>query len=133
MAGPYCAAVLILHLMTATAWRDWRVGSPYCPRSLETEGFVHCTAGDELMLDVANRYYVATEGDLVVATLDSMALGSEVRWERSAPPDGSASEYVDGAPLFPHVYGPLEREAVVEVRRLVRDGGGRFEGYVAMA
>jgi uncharacterized protein (DUF952 family) len=129
MSGPYCASVLILHLMTADTWRAWQPGSSYRPPSLQTEGFVHCTAGDDLMLQVANRFY-RSDDDLVVVALESADLGSEVRWEPPAHPDGSA--HGDG-PLFPHVYGPLEREAVVGVRRVVSDGDGRFVGYAPMA
>ncbi len=33
------------------------------------------------------------------------------------------------APIFPHIYGPLNREAVVGVRKLVRAEDGTFTGY----
>jgi uncharacterized protein (DUF952 family) len=132
MGGPYCAAVLILHLMTAGAWHEWRSGRPYAPASLATEGFVHCTAGDDLMLDVANRFYRGHD-DLVAVTVDPALLGSEVRWERAADPAGSRPWAGGDGPRFPHVYGPLEREAVVDVRRMVQDGDGRFSGYEPMA
>jgi uncharacterized protein (DUF952 family) len=132
MSGPYCATVLILHLMTLDAWHGWRPGERYAPASLDIEGFVHCTAGDDLMLDVANRFY-AGRYDLVVVTLDTTVLGSDVRWEPPAHPDGSAPADAVDAPRFPHVYGPLEREAVVGVRRVTRDGDGRFSGYEPMA
>jgi uncharacterized protein (DUF952 family) len=123
--------VLILHVMTAEAWRSWRPGEPYAPASLSAEGFVHCS-GDDVMLDVANRFYASDEGDWVVVTLDPAELGSEVRWEPAAHPDGSPPDTAAGPVLFPHVYGPLEREAVVGVRRLVREGGA-FVGYGPMA
>ena len=117
---------MILHLMPRPAWEQWRVAGTYEPPSLASEGFVHCTGNDDLMLAVANRFYSGEPGEVVVVTLDEGRLTREVRWEAPAHPDGTAP--TDNEPLFPHVYGPLDREAVVRVRRLVRSGS-RFVGY----
>jgi uncharacterized protein (DUF952 family) len=122
-------ARMILHLMPLDEWRSWRDGEPYQPDSLASEGFVHCTGDDVVLLDVANRFY--GDADAVVAvSLDPEQLTHEVRWEPPAHPDGTTPE--EDAPLFPHVYGPLDREAVTGVRRLARVDG-RFAGYVPMA
>ena len=91
-------------------------GGGYAPASLATEGFVHCTSGDPLMLDVANRFYGDTAGNLVAVAIETDRLTSEVRWEAPAHPDGS--EAPADAPLFPHVYGPLNLDAVVAVAPL---------------
>jgi uncharacterized protein (DUF952 family) len=117
---------VILHLMPVAAWGVWRDGGTYEPASLSIEGFVHCTGDDDLMLTVANQFYAEEPGELVVVTLDEARLASEVRWEAPAHPDGGAP--VSDEPVFPHVYGPLDRDAVVGVRRL-RRSGGRFTGY----
>jgi uncharacterized protein (DUF952 family) len=117
--------VIVLHLMPAAAWRAWQAGGAYEPVSLAGEGFVHCTAGDQLMLDVANRFYAGAD-DVVAVALETDRLTSEVRWEAPAHPDGTAA--ADDGPRFPHVYGPLDRSAVVGVRRLVVGTGG-FVGY----
>jgi uncharacterized protein (DUF952 family) len=117
---------MILHLMPLEAWEVWRDGGPYEPPSLATEGFVHCTGDDELMLTVANRFYVDEPGGVVVVSLDDDRLTSDVRWEPAAHPDGQPAS--DDEPRFPHVYGPIDRGAVVDVRRLQRVDG-RFAGY----
>jgi len=121
--------VIVLHLMPAPSWRAWSGDGRHEPATLATEGFVHCTAGDELMLTVANRFYAGAE-DLVAVALETDRLTSEVRWETPAHPDGSAAS--GDEPAFPHVYGPLDGDAVVGARRVVRDAGGRFVGYSAM-
>jgi hypothetical protein len=120
---------MILHLMCLDDWRAWRDGASYQPASLGTEGFVHCTGSDVQLLEVANRFYDHVDA-LVAVTLDPEQLTQEVRWEPPAHPDGSTPE--SDAPLFPHVYGPLDRNAVTGVRRLARVNG-RFAGYVPMA
>jgi len=117
---------VILHLMARPAWEQWRDGGEYDPPSLASEGFVHCTGDDDLMLAVANRFYSGEAADVVVVTLDDPRLTSEVRWEAPAHPDGTPATGAE--PLFPHVYGPLDRDAVVGARRLLRSGS-RFVGY----
>ncbi|MCC6386576.1 MAG: DUF952 domain-containing protein [Dehalococcoidia bacterium] len=113
---------VILHLAPAGRWRTWPAGTAYLPEAYEADGFVHCTAGDELMLAVANRFYGDGPGAFVALTIDPGQLTSELRWEAS----------VDGlAPLFPHVYGPIDAAAVMAVRPVLRAPDGRFTGFGA--
>src|SRR5262249_47739818 len=110
----------IYHLASAARWRDWPANTPYLPAEYYADGFVHCTAGDDLMVQVANRYYRAAPGDFVLLVIDSNRLTAELRWE--APGDGLA-------PQFPHVYGPIDREAIVGVRQMRRAESGEFVGW----
>ena len=123
--------MIVLHLMPVDAWRAWMAGGEYDPASLASEGFAHCTAGDDLMLTVANRFYAHGGDELVAVALETDRLTSEVRWEAPAHPDGSAP--LADQPRFPHVYGPLDREAIAGARRLVRGDDGRFRGYAPIA
>jgi uncharacterized protein (DUF952 family) len=126
---------MILHLVRATTWRTCREEATYAPDGYETEGFVHCSPDDEVMLVVANRYYADADDEVLVLGLDELRLTSDVRWEAPSPPgrdrddsEGASPEHPLAAVRFPHVYGPLDVPAVVEVRRLVRDDG-RYVGY----
>jgi uncharacterized protein (DUF952 family) len=119
----------ILHLMTEDEWRKLPLRGTWSPPSLAAEGFVHCTGDDDLMLAVANNFYRHETAPLVVLTLDTDRLRSEVRWEAPVHPDGTAAR--EDEPRFPHVYGPIDVAAVVGVRHLVRDTDGRFTGYEA--
>jgi uncharacterized protein (DUF952 family) len=114
---------VILHLAPEADWRAIPEGAAYAPDSLRTEGFVHCTAGEELLLRVANTFYAAIPGAYVVLDVDETRLTSEVRWEAPLSDDPLAA-----VAQFPHVYGPLDRAAVVRVRALQRDDSGRFVG-----
>jgi uncharacterized protein (DUF952 family) len=76
---------------------------------------------------VANAYYRSVPGALVVLELDEAKLGSVVRWEPPAHPDGRPAK--GDEPLFPHVFGPIRVAAVVSVRSVVRDSEGAFIGY----
>jgi uncharacterized protein (DUF952 family) len=119
--------VILLHLLAESDWLALAGASSYSPASLAAEGFVHCTAGDDLMLQVARSFYADETEELIVLSLDADRLDSEVRWETPspAPPPGSA------VTEFPHVYGPIDLGAVVGVRRLQRDAAGRFVGFAS--
>src|SRR5690242_15798968 len=108
----------VYHLAPAERWRGWPAGTPYAPAEYAADGFVHCTAGEELMLAVANRFYRQVPGPFVLLTLDVERLDAPLRWEES-PTD-------DLAPVFPHLYGPINHEAVVAVREAVRAPDGTF-------
>ena len=113
----------VYHLAPAERWRGWPAGTPYEPAEYAADGFVHCTAGEELMLAVANRFYRQVPGPFVLLTLDVERLDAPLRWEES-PTD-------DLAPVFPHLYGPINHEAVVAVREAVRAPDGTFQRWGA--
>jgi uncharacterized protein (DUF952 family) len=101
---------VILHIATAAAW-DAAVaaGGPYAHPSLDAEGFIHCSTDDQLP-GTLDRYFADTDrAQLAVLVVDPDRLGgdAELRWERST-----------GDEDFPHVYGPIPLDAVVEVRGL---------------
>lgn len=115
---------MILHLVPAATWAELADAATYSPESLATEGFVHCSGDDEVMLAVANAFYRGV-GEALVLSIDEHELTAAVRWEAAAPRPVNGDE----ATRFPHVYGPLDLAAVVGVRRLVRDDTGRFVRY----
>jgi uncharacterized protein (DUF952 family) len=109
----------IYHMVPTARWKDWPVDVPYLPAEFEKDGFVHCTAGDELMLKVANHFYTNVPGDFGLLVIETDRLTSELKWESPTPGDTLA-------PLFPHIYGPINRDAVVAVRTMQRNADGQF-------
>src|SRR5687767_12068688 len=106
----------IYHLVTPPLWEsapeeDYRAGS------LDSEGFIHCSFAHQVAW-AANRFY-ATADDLLVLEIDPARLTSPLRVE---PPTGAAAD----AERFPHVYGPLNRAAVVRAHPLSRGDDGRW-------
>jgi uncharacterized protein (DUF952 family) len=94
-------------------WESQREAASYEPEAFEREGFVHCTHGEQYLVDVGNRYYVDDPRPHVALQIDVVKLAARVVYE-------------DPEHVFPHVYGPIETDAVVAVREMVRDSGGRF-------
>ena len=118
----------IFHLAPAERWHDWPAGQPYLPAEYSGDGFVHCTAEYDLMLQVANRFYRVAPGDFVMLVIDPARLSAPLRWEAPAHPSGATGPNAAG-PLFPHIYGPIDRAAVIEVRPVRRAESGEFLGW----
>ena len=96
---------MILHVVARSAWEAARTSSTYRAESLDSEGFIHFSRRHQLARTV-ERYYAGVSG-LVVLVVDPGRLG-DLREELS-PSTGET---------FPHLYGPLPVDAVVEVTPL---------------
>jgi uncharacterized protein (DUF952 family) len=83
-------------------------------RTLAEEGFIHASTADQVA-SVANMFYKGVPG-LVVLVIDVGRVEPEVRYE-------DVPEF--GQP-FPHVYGPLNTDAVVAAVRLDPDPDGNY-------
>jgi uncharacterized protein (DUF952 family) len=117
---------LILHIIARAEWeRALLVDGYYRAPSLETEGFIHCSTPAQVA-NVANAFYKDAI-DLVLLCIDPNRVESEVRFEPPAPVDGAPAdmEIEDGA-LFPHIYGPLNGDAVLLVVPFEPDSDGTF-------
>ena len=118
----------ILHLAPAEYFQAIPPDTPYLPIDYERDGFVHCTQGAGLLLRVANAFYKDMPGDFVVLVIDEDRLAAPVKYEPPIPVSGGGPISSD-AILFPHVYGPIDRQAIVDVVGVRRDAHGAFTGY----
>ena len=103
---------LILHLASNDAWLVAVQKGQYHADSLSTEGFIHCSTESQIV-DVANAFYHGQHG-LVLLVLDPDKLTAELKWEPPAHPNPERAAKV-GDELFPHIYGPLNVDAVKQV------------------
>jgi uncharacterized protein (DUF952 family) len=101
----------IYHLALASHWAAAQQAGEYAVstlgRTLQEEGFIHASRADQWP-GVRERFYSDVTEPLVLLVIDPARLTAEVR-EEAVP---------DSAETFPHVYGPIEVAAVVEVRTL---------------
>lgn len=103
---------MILHLALLGDWNEARrTGAyPWSTRGLTLAqvGYVHCSH-EHQWRGVRERFYAdLSDDELVLLEIDESLLTSPVVVER-----------LDGAPdEFPHIYGPLEIDAVVGERSL---------------
>jgi uncharacterized protein (DUF952 family) len=102
----------LYHLCDRVDWQEAQAQGEYRPSSLAQEGFIHCSTPEQVVA-TANRFYHERRG-LVLLTIDRGRVRPEVRFE---PADGS---------LFPHVYGPLNMDAVVNAQEFEPGEDGTF-------
>ncbi len=103
----------IYHLVPRRVWEE-PPEQPYRADSLSSEGFIHCSFAEQVAW-AANRFY-ADQRDLLVLHLDPSRLSSPVR-----------EEACESGEIFPHIYGPINRDAVVMVQPLTRGADGRWQ------
>ena len=122
----------IYHLVPARYYDAQPVAQPYLPETFEQEGFMHCTAGLPLLLKIANLYFAELPDSLLVLEIDPARLNSPLKFEAPSPPANSPAEASSHDPelLFPHIYGPLNREAIIRVFPLVRNEAGDWDSEV---
>lgn len=115
----------ILHIVPASYFNAQPSDQPYLPEAYPGDGFIHCTQQPEVMLGIANRFYQKVDGEVLVLVIDADRVTADVKWESPAHPDGSPTQPGE-AILFPHIYGPLNRDAITSIRVAVRDSAGNF-------
>ncbi|WP_200531526.1 DUF952 domain-containing protein [Halorubrum sp. LN27] len=103
----------IVHVLSRADWDTFQDQEEYHPRSLDEQGFVHCSKIGQIGL-VAD-YNHADDDELMLVLLDESHLDAPVRYET----DGE-----DGKSAFPHVYGPLTLDAVIEIFPFEQDETG---------
>ena len=96
---------LIYHVVSTADWSGQKDQSAYQAASLKTEGFIHLS-DKEQVAGVLERYYQGVP-DLLLLHVDPSRLVHELTYEVATNNE-----------RFPHLYGPLNKEAVVEVEQL---------------
>lgn len=104
---------LILHITRRSHWQEAQQIGSYQADSLDIEGFIHCSTVSQVVR-VANMYYRG-QRNLVLLCIDPTKLAADLRY------DDVAGE------LFPHLYGPLNLDAVFQVFDFEPGADGRFE------
>lgn len=109
---------MIVHLVTNAELEAAKTTGAISPESLNTEGFVHCSAPHQA-LATATRFYPG-RNDLIALIVDDAKFGDMLRWEPPAHPDGSPA--LPSEEFFPHLYSALDINAVMESLPLTWNG-----------
>jgi uncharacterized protein (DUF952 family) len=107
----------IFHIVPRAEWEQAAPTGAYRPASLAQEGFIHCSTAEQVP-DVANAFYRG-QRDLVLLVIDPARLQAPLRYE---PP----AEAPQSAARFPHLYGPLNTDAVLRVAAFAPGADGSF-------
>jgi uncharacterized protein (DUF952 family) len=97
---------IIYHVTTAAEWKAAEEKGFYETPSLKEEGFIHCSQENQVA-GVLERYF-AGKTDVIKLVIDSDKLSNRFVFEWSP----------STADTFPHVYGPIDLEAVIDVVKI---------------
>jgi uncharacterized protein (DUF952 family) len=93
----------IYHVTTQTEWEHAKEIGEYKPVEFDKEGFIHCSI-ERQVSGVLERFYNGQTG-LVKLKIEKAKVSRPVLFELAADLDE----------LFPHIYGVLNLDSVVEV------------------
>jgi uncharacterized protein (DUF952 family) len=93
---------MIFHVTTYDYWTSQKESSTFSAPDLKREGFIHCCTKEQLS-GVLERYF-KDQTDLVLLHLDENKLVAPLKYEPSTNNEN-----------FPHVYGPINKSAIVNV------------------
>jgi uncharacterized protein (DUF952 family) len=101
--------VSLIYHVTATAWGDGRRSGAYTAstigKTLDEVGFLHGSDPGQISKVAAAIAGDGHGGPLVILVIDTGRLVSPLRWD----------DVPGFAAPFPHIYGPLNPDAVVDV------------------
>jgi uncharacterized protein (DUF952 family) len=94
---------IIYHITTVPEWNNAKQSGEYISPSLANEGFIHCSEAGQVPATLS-RFFKGKTG-LVKLSVDTAKLKSPMYYEWSP----------SVADTFPHIYGPINLDAVNEV------------------
>ena len=96
----------LYHIVMPSEWEYYKDQENYFSPTFEQEGFIHLSEKHQVA-GVLSRYYVGVP-EVLLLHLDKEKLHSEVVFEPAPSQE-----------LFPHLYGAINKSAIIEVERLV--------------
>jgi uncharacterized protein (DUF952 family) len=101
------------HLVPAEVWAASDPVADYTPASFAAEGFIHTTHDAAELVATANRHYREDARPYLVLEIEVSRVRAPLRIS-------------DPAGRYPHILGPLNRDAIVGVRPASRAEDGTF-------
>jgi uncharacterized protein (DUF952 family) len=92
----------IYHIVSKNEWQKFTFSNKYSPPSLQSEGFIHCSTKNQLKSTI--QRFFPDQTDLLILSIDPLKVKPEIKYE--------AAKDVNG--LHPHIYGPLNLDAVIK-------------------
>ncbi len=101
------------HLVAEPYYQSTNTSEAYTPEDFASDGFIHCTDGVENVIATANRYLEKDDRRWLVLVIDKEQVSAEIKYE-------------DAERIYPHIYGSLNRDAIVSAQPVKRAADGTF-------
>lgn len=99
----------IIHLMTEEVWRTVKNSPIYIGDTFSEQGFIHCCLPNQV--DAVIKKWFPGRDDIKLLSIDTEKLSANLVLENLE----------GGEELFPHIYGPLNMDAVVETMTVKKE------------
>lgn len=104
---------MILHITSIDVWEKSKKDGIYEGDTLSSQGFIHCSTEEQLS-EVAN-FLFKSRLDLVLLVIDENKVVPDIKYEDPG-----------NKKLYPHIYGPLNLDAIVNVVDFPPNEDGMF-------
>ena len=106
--------MIILHTLKKSDWERCKNDKSYGRYSLEQCGFIHCSDVKDVV-DVANTHFIGL-GPVVLLCIEPSKVTAQIKWE----------DLKNRGTKFPHIYGELNLDAVIDVLDFPTNDDGTF-------
>lgn len=110
----------LIHCLTMDSWEIYKNQPFYRHPTLESQGFIHCSTAESFRF-VAPSFREET-APLCFLVIDEDKVTAPVKWE----------DLYDCGINYPHIYGPLNIDAVQAVVPYLKDSGGNWYANIEM-
>ena len=105
---------MIFHITHKSYWERFAGKEFYEPESLVKEGFIHCSPAEKI-LESAKNFFKNHTG-LLILCIDERKVKAEIKRE----------DLYNTGYEFPHIYGKLNKDAVIGTAEFGKDINGEF-------
>lgn len=104
----------VYHILSKADLAQAQSQGIYTPESLDSAGFIHCSTLEQVQ-GSAQGFFKGQDG-LLLLKIEASKVHPEMRYE----------DLMGEGMRFPHLYGPLNLDAVVGAAPLQKDAAGEF-------
>ncbi len=104
---------IAFHLVPQAYFDSQDTHTDYKPAEFANDGFIHLTDGIQEVAAVGNRYYGKNPEPYYYLYIDKERVRAPIRYD--AEPR-----------IYPHIYGGLNRDAIIAIRSATRQANGTF-------
>lgn len=106
---------MITHITKRELWDKAKRKGIYVNKSLESDGFIHCSDLNQV-IKVANFLFKG-QRYLVLLYINEDKVNAEIKYE----------DLYNAGEDYPHIYGPLNIDAVEDIKEFIPNKEGDFE------
>lgn len=105
---------MILHICSKKDWEEAKAVGAYTADTLSSQGFIHCSTPEQV-IEIAD-YMFRGQSDLMLLLIDEKKVNKEIKYEDAG-----------NGKLYPHIYGPLNIDAVANTKDFPSESDGTFK------